>query len=165
MEKIDALKAVLSDPSRSQREKEIAAAALKANVNASAPTSDLLQELLLASNKPLPLIPYFEVHAFCSTRGWQSHSVQELFDRWRDAYFQTQHGRQNAARIAEYVRKHDIEEWGYALEQWKDSGWKASERLIDVLERITANCGGIHAGEVVEHAQEFLIEMKRRTAP
>jgi hypothetical protein len=166
MDRTEALTAVLHDVTRPESERAIARAALDAaNVDATtAPASDLLQELLVASNKPLPLIPYFEVHSFCTARGWQSQSVQELFDRWRDAHFQAQTGRNDAERIAEYLRDHDMNEMGYALEQWKDSGWKASGRLIDVLERITANRGGVHTTEAVEHAQQFLTELKRRAS-
>jgi hypothetical protein len=167
MNRTEALTEVLHDVTRPESERAIARAALNAaNVNAtSVPTSDLLQELLLASNKPLQLIPYFEVHAFCTARGWQSQSVRELFDRWRDAYFETQAGRRDAERIAEYIGNHDYEELGHALELWKDSGWKASDRLIDVLERIAANRGGVHAEDAMEQARQFLNELKRRTAP
>src|SRR5258708_5158920 len=100
MNRTEALREVLHDVTRPESERAIARAALNAaNVNAtSAPAADLLQELLSASNKPLPLIPYFEVHAFCSAHGWQSQSVRELFDRWRDAYFLTQAGRKDAER-------------------------------------------------------------------
>src|SRR5258708_25459625 len=134
MNRTEALREVLHDVTRSEKERAIARAALNAaNVNAtSVPASDLLQELLLASNKPLQLIPYFEVHSFCTARGWQSQSVRELFDRWRDAFFETQAGRADAERIAEYLRQHDMDELGHTLEVWKDSRWTASERVIDV---------------------------------
>ncbi len=162
MEKIDALSLVIQDPTRSQRDKDIARAALD-KAQASATDSSSVSELLLFADKPLAQIAYDDVHNFCSQRGW--HRSRGIYDEWLHAHFNTDAGHTELQRAAEYLRKHDIEEWGYALEQWKDSGWKASERLIDVLERITANRGGVHAGEVVEHAQQFLMEMKGRTAP
>jgi hypothetical protein len=167
MNRTEALTEVLHDVTRPESDRAIARAALNAaNANAtSAPASDLLQELLVASNKPLSLIPYFEVHAFCTARGWQAPSVQELFDRWRDAHFLTQAGRKDAERIAEYLRDHDLDELGYALELWKDSAFKDSSKLTDTLQRITANRGSIHATEAAEQAGQFLDELKRRTPP
>lgn len=167
MNRTEALTEVLNDVTRPERERAIARAALDAaKVNASSVSaSELLQELLLATNKPLPMIPYFEVHSFCTARGWQSPSVRELFDQWRDVYFETQAGHGDVERIASYIRNHDLEEWGHALEIWKVSAWKASGRLLDVLERITANQGGVHTAEVVENAQQFLTELKRRALP
>src|SRR5258708_33519318 len=146
MNRTEALTEVLHDVTRSEKERAIARAALNAaNVNAtSVPASDLLQELLLASNKPLQLIPYFEVHSFCSARGWQSHSVQELFGRWRDAYFLTQAGHKDVERTAEDLRDHDLDEMGYALQLWNDSCWKANHSLTEVLNLISANGSGGH---------------------
>jgi hypothetical protein len=166
MDRTEALTEVLNDVTRPESERAVARAALNAaNVNAtSAPAADLLQELLLASNKPLHLIPYFEVHSFCAARGWQSQSIQELFARWRDAYFLTGAGRKDAQRIAEYLRNHDLDEMGYALELWKDSGFKDSHKLIDALERIAANNGGVHRAEVAEQACQFFSELKRRAS-
>src|SRR6266403_1149417 len=118
MNRTEALTEVLNDVTRPERDRAIARAALDgASVNpTSVPASDLLQELLLASNKPLHLMPYFEVHSFCSARGWQLQSVRQLFDQWRDAYFEAQAGRRDVERIAEYLRNHDLEDWGHALE-------------------------------------------------
>jgi hypothetical protein len=167
MNRTEALTEVLNDVTRPERERAIARAALDAvRVSASSvPVSELLQELLLASDKPLHMVPYFEVHSFCSAHGWQSQSVLELFERWRDVYCETQAGRGDVERIASCIRNHDFEDWGHALELWKDSGWKASNRLIDVLERIAGNRGGVHTGEVVGQARQYLDELKRRTAP
>jgi hypothetical protein len=160
MEKIDALEAVLTDPTRSERDKTIARAALdRAQANV---TDAAVSELLLQLNKPLTQTGYHEIYAFCGAQGWPK--ARPLYDLWLNAYFTTECGRKDAERIAEYLRDHDINEMGYALEQWKDSGWKASGRLIDVLERIAANRGTVHTTEAVEQAQQFLTELKRRAS-
>jgi hypothetical protein len=167
MNRIEALTEVLNDVTRPESERAIARAALDAaRVNAtSAPTSDLLQELLLASNKPLPLIPYFEVHSFLSTRGW-SKAAREVYDLWLDAYFTTDNGRQDAERIAGYLRKHDLNEFGAALEMWRDSGFKSADRLMRALEVIASSPerGSYHDRATVEECKQFLAEMRRRTA-
>jgi hypothetical protein len=161
MEKIDALSQVLQDPTRSARDKEIALAAL--DVTHARATDAAVSELLLSVGKPLVQVGYHEIHTYCSERGWRK--TRGVFDQWLEAYFKTESGHADADRIAGYLRQHDLDEWAYALEQWKDSGWKASDRLIDVLERIAANRGGVHAEDAVEQARQFLTELKRRTAP
>src|SRR5258707_1381615 len=108
----------------------------------------------------VPARGYQEIHNFCSERDWRK--TRGVFDHWLDAYFKTESGRADAERIAEYLRQHDMDEMSYALEQWRDSGWKAGGRM---LERIAANRGGCHTAAVVEHARQYLSELKRRTAP
>jgi hypothetical protein len=161
MEKIEALEAVLTDPTRSARDKEIARTALDAT-QAHA-TDSAVSELLLSVGKPLVQVGYHEIHKFCSERGWRK--ARGVFDHWLDTYFKTENGRADAERIAGYLRQHDMDEWAYALELWKDSGFKDSHKLTDILQRIAANQGGVHTAEVVEQARQFLDELKRRTAP
>jgi len=160
MEKIDALSQVLQDPTRSQRDKDIARAALdraRANV-----TDAAMSELLLQLDKPLTQTSYYEIHAFCGARGWPK--TRPLYDLWLNAYFTTENGRQDALRIAEYLRKHDLDEWGYAADEWRDSGFKSTTRLIGVLERITdsPDRGNYHLRETVEMCRELLADMRRR---
>jgi hypothetical protein len=158
MGRMEALSAVLNDPARSQRDKDIAQAALdKAQVSATEPA---VNELLQTMGRPLDKITYHEVHAFCSSRGWPK--MREVYDRWLDAHFQTENGQKYAQRIHRYLVDADMNEWGYALELWKDSGFKDCEKLVSVLARIAD--ASYHAPETVEHAQAFLAEMKRRTA-
>lgn len=164
----EALTEVLNDVTRPERDRAIARAALDAaKVDAPALSAiELLQELLVASNKPLPLIPYHDVHSFCTARGWQSPSVRDLFDRWRDAYFLTRAGRRDVERIAEYLREHDLDQFGAALEMWRESEFKSADRLIRALEVIATSPehGSYHDGATVDGCKQFLAEMRRRTA-
>jgi len=126
------------------------------------PATVLEAELLQSANKPdLASVRYFDVHAFCSARGWAK--THDLYDRWLDAYFSTENGRKDAERITEYMRKNDMDEWGHALEEWKSSSWRETGRLVAVLERIVGNWGGCHSEEMVGHAAKFLAEIKRRS--
>jgi len=160
MNRTEALTEVLRDPTRSAKDRDIAARALQIE---SAATDATLTELLQTTGKPLERITYHDAHAFCSARGWSPQS-RELFDRWLfDGYFKTDRGRKDVERAARYLVDADMNEWGYALEVWKDSGFKDCGKLVGVLERIAdASC---HVPESVEHARQFLTELRRRTAP
>jgi hypothetical protein len=162
MNRTEALTEVLRDPTRSEKDRDIARAALDA-AHADRP-DPTLSELLQVTGKPLQQITYHEVHAFCSARGWPR--MRDLYDRWLDAYWATERGRKDAERIAGYLRQHDLDEWGAGLRDWKKSNFKRSDRLIRALEVIadSPNRGNYHDPEIVSGASKFLAEMKRRTS-
>src|SRR5713101_1214184 len=100
LEKIDALALVIQDPTRSQRDKDIARAALdKAQASA---TDSSVSELLLFADKPLAQIAYHDVHNFCSQRGWRRS--RGIYDEWLHAHFNTDAGHAELQRAAEYLR-------------------------------------------------------------
>jgi hypothetical protein len=107
-------------------------------------------------------ISYFDVYAFCGGRGWPK--TRGLFDRWRAAHFTTPSGQKDLERIADYLRKSDLEQFDGALEDWKDFGFKSTERLIAALEQIadSPTRGNYHNDETVEAATIFLTELRRR---
>jgi hypothetical protein len=163
MEKIEALEAVLADPTRSERDKDIARAAL--DKTQASVTDAAMSELLLQLNKPLTQISYHEIYAFCGAHGWPK--TRPLYDLWLNAYFTTESGRKDAERIAGYLRQHDIGEFGAALEMWRDGGFKSADRLIRALEVIASSPerGNYHDGATVKACKQFLEEMQRGTAP
>src|SRR5882762_3493565 len=106
MEKIDPLSQVLQDPTRSQRDKDIARTALKATQTRV--TDSAVSELLLIADKPLAQIAYHDVHKFCSERGWRN--TRDVYEQWLRARFNTDYGRPDLHRAAEYLRSHDLAE-------------------------------------------------------
>jgi hypothetical protein len=154
------LKDILNNPAVSAEHKERVLQQI--GERSGDPGTVMEAELLQSAAKPdLASVSYFDVHAFCTGRGWvKTHG---LYDRWLEAYFGTENGRKDAQRITDYMRENDMDEWGHALQEWQGSGWRSTARLIDVLERIAGNWGGCHSEEVVGHATKFLAEMKRRT--
>ena len=160
----DKLEQIINDPASTSEERAVARQEMGSNS-----VAHLEAELLQIVAKPdLSAVDYLTLHRFCGERGWQSLPIRELYDHWLGAYFKTENGQKNAARIAEYLRKHDFEEWDGAAREWRDSGFKSTSarRLIDVLERIadSPTRGNYHSEETVEGATKFLAEMGRRAA-
>ncbi len=173
MHKISALEHVLQDPQRSDAEKQVARAALRKIQNTdvvAAPlghdAARLEGELLRESGaSDLSHVAWLDAWQFCNTKGWQQAGARELyFDRWLPAYFTTDEGKASRERIARYMREHDFEEWRVAGEEWKDSGFKDSARLIRVLGLIadSPNRGNYHHADTVTGAAQFLAEIRRR---
>ena len=163
MEKIDALSQVLQDPTRSARDKEIARTAL--NATQARATDSALNELLLIADKPLGQIGYHAIHQFCSERGWRN--TRDVYEQWLRARFNTDSGRADLQRAAEYLRSHDLTELDAGLRDWKSSQFKSADRLIRALEVIATSPerGNYHDSPTVEECKQFLAEMRRRTAP
>lgn len=125
-----------------------------------ASVADLLTQ---GKARTLAEIDYVTVHRYGAAHGW-SPQAMEVFDVWRIAYFKTPAGREELARIAGYLRKHDFDQWRSAADEWKDSGYKDGRRLIAALETIVASPqrGNYHHLDTVEGAATFLAEVRRR---
>src|SRR6266851_3707417 len=155
MERIH-LQAILNDGASTPAEKAAAQAALDGQADPA-----LEAELLQATRKQeLASVPYHDMSAFCDAHCF-SAPARELFERWLCT---SALGRKGIERAAEYLRKHDFEEWDGAAREWKDSAWKSTGRLIGALQRIADSParGNYHSEETVQSANKFLVEMQRR---
>jgi hypothetical protein len=159
MDKLEALQAVLNDPSRSEGERRVARQALD-KLGAG---GVLEQEVLSETRKArLADVDYGEIQRFCSSRDFRKPGVQRLFDRWLETYLtDTKEGTEQANRMAGHLRAHDFGELKGALQDWKDSDWKSCKRLTAAYERIVAGTSH-HSQETVDQANEFLTELRRR---
>ncbi len=162
MEKIEALETVLRDPSRSERDRAVARAAL--NAAQTRATDSAVSDLLLIADKPLGQIAYHAVHSFCSGRGWRN--TRDVYEQWLQARFNTDYGRADLQRAGEYLRSHDLTEFDAGLRDWKQSAFKSTDRLIRALEVIVSSPerGNYHDAASVDECKRFLAEMRRRTA-
>jgi hypothetical protein len=162
MNRTEALTEVLRDPTRSEKERDVARAAL-ARTHADA-TDAARNELLQLSSKPLPEIAYHDIHTFCSERGWRN--TRDVYEQWLQARFNTDSGRPDLLRAAEYLRAHDLNEWDGGLRDWRDSGFKSAARLISALEVIASSPerGNYHDRATVEACKQFLAEIQRGSA-
>jgi hypothetical protein len=159
MSDIEALQRIIDDPNRCAEDKNIASEALN-RIND--PVALLEAELIQSARKSdLASVEYHDIYSFCATHGF-SVPAHELFDKW---LFVSPVGREGIKKAADSLRQHDFEAWEGAAREWKDSGWKSSERLIAVLQRIadTPRFGNYHCEEVVEGANKFLAEVQRRS--
>ncbi len=163
MEKIEALEAVLRDPSRSEKDRAVARTAL--NATQARATGSAVKELLLLADKPLTQIAYHDVHNFCSQRGWRN--TRDVYEQWLQARFSTDTGRADLQRAAEYLRSHDLTEWDAGLRDWKSSQFKSADRLIRALEVIASSPehGNYHDETTADECKQFLAEIRRRMEP
>jgi hypothetical protein len=158
MPDIEALQRIIDDPNRSAEDKNIAREALN-RIND--PVAILEGELLQSIRKPsLGEVEHYDLYLFCASHKF-SKAAKALWDRW---LFVSPIGRKGVEKTAEYLREHDFEQWNGAALQWKESNWKDSERLIQVLQRIvdSPKLGNYHAEEMVEGARRYLTEVRRR---
>jgi hypothetical protein len=155
----DELQDILSNPAVSAHHKERVLQQI--GERSDDPGTDLEAELLQAVRKTdLASVPYHDVRAFCDAHGF-SVPARDLFERWLCT---SDVGRKGIEKAAEYLRKHDFEEWDGAAREWEQSGWKSTGRLIGVLQCIADSParGNYHSEETVQGANKFLVEMKRR---
>jgi hypothetical protein len=152
------LEQILSDPHSTPEERAMA----QSELGPAKAEEDVAELLRYAKTSALEDIPWEDVSRFCSERGWRK--TRDLYERWLHAFFNTE-GRKDLERIAHYMRKCDLEQWDFAAREWEDSDWRNTAPLVAVLERIadSPNRGNYHARETVKCAEEFLIEMKRRS--
>lgn len=152
------LKNVLNNPAASPEQR---AAALDHIGEAANKATDLEGELLRSSRKPnLASIEDYSIGEFCRSCNW-TPEARSLFDKW---LFKSPTGIEGVTRMGEALRRSDWEEYGAALADWKDSGYKRGERLIRALEAIvqSPDKGNYHDEKAVEKAREFLAELKHR---
>jgi len=170
------LEQILSDPSSTAEERAIAERELEALSNptlnaqyklaamdrlAANDATDLESELLRSTRKSdLASIEHYHIGAFCRDRNW-TPEARSLFEKW---LFKSPTGIEGVTRVGDALRRSDWEEYGGALAEWKDSGFKRSERLIRALESIvqSPDRGNYHDDEAVERARAFLNELRRR---
>jgi hypothetical protein len=154
----DELKSVLNNPAVSAEQKQAVLEQLGHRANKA---TNLEGELLRSTRKPdLASIEDYSIGEFCRSRNW-TPEARSLFNKW---LFASPVGREGVERMANSLRRSDIEEYGAALVEWKDSGFKRSERLIRALESIvqSPDRGNYHDAEAVERARAFLNELRRR---
>lgn len=139
-------------------------------VSTTAPRVDPLgpasvEDLVEQSGKPtLAEIEYQLVHKYCSAHRW-SPRAHEVFAAWRTAYFtETEQGKKDLQRIADYMRRCDFEQWEHEANVWRDSGWRDGRGLIEVLSHISTDPAHVHDEETRTGARVFLAEIKRRCA-
>ena len=152
------LEQIIADPASTAKEQ----AKAREQIAALGVTDEVEELLRYAGKASLEQVEDLQVFRYCNERrSREGRWPHALYDKWLAAYFTTAEGSEQLAEIASRIRACDFEQWKNAADEWRDSGWKDTRRLIEVLDRIVADPVGVHGAETRAGAGRCVEFLKR----